>query len=148
MNISLKTDTSLSKRLALFEIRRQGSRTNATQEDFGHPWKRPSPLKAGCRARLLHMRLARRFIGAAARRMRNAQWATRCGRSGPVEAPISEAWEAKEAADCRIQYELQRVPQVIRTNKRKQQRCGGAERGPLFRVPAGGRGPGSERRHP
>lgn len=109
LNISLKTDTSVSKRLALFEIRRQGSRTNATQEDFGPPWIRPSLLKAGCRAKLLRMRLARGPIGAAARRMRNAQWATRCGRAGPVEAPISEAWEAKEAADRRIQFELQRV---------------------------------------
>ncbi|KAL1766648.1 hypothetical protein HispidOSU_018681 [Sigmodon hispidus] len=115
------------------------------QEDFGPPWKRPSPLKAGCRERLLRLRLARRAIGAATRRMRNAQWATRCGRTGPVEAPISEAWEVKEAADCRIQYEHQQIPQVIRTNKRKKQRRrGGAENRPLFRVLQAGGGQGAK----
>lgn len=132
MTISLKTDTSVSKRLALFEIRRQRSRTNATQEDFEPPWKRPSPLKADRPEKFLRVRLTRWSIGAAAKRMRNAQWTTRCGRAGPVEAPISEAWEAKEAADRRIQFALQRVSQVIRTNKRKKQRRGGAESRPLF----------------
>lgn len=61
-----------------------------------------------------------------------------------MEAPISEAWEAKEAADRRIQFALQRVSQVIRTNKRKKQRRSGAESRPLFRVLQAGGGQGAK----
>ncbi|XP_060230415.1 PABIR family member 2 isoform X5 [Meriones unguiculatus] len=37
--------------------------------------------------------------------MRNGQRATRCGRTGPVEAPVCEAWEAKEAAGLQMAQE-------------------------------------------